>query len=134
MYHEPCYLARHNGVYEDPRLVLRHVVDDTLLEFPMAREKALCCGAGGGRMWIDESGTRPNMLRLAQAVPAAPAVIATACPYCAVMMTDASKAMPEAAGIVVRDVAELVADSLWIRDGPTSQSEALALNAGADLR
>jgi Fe-S oxidoreductase len=78
----------------------------------MSREKALCCGAGGGRMWIDESGTRPNMLRLAQAVPAAPAVIATACPYCAVMMTDATKAMPEAADILVRDVAELVADSL----------------------
>ena len=112
MYHEPCYLARHNGVYEDPRLVLRHVVDGALLEFPMSREKALCCGAGGGRMWIDESGTRPNMLRLAQAVPAAPAVIATACPYCAVMMTDATKAMPEAADILVRDVAELVADSL----------------------
>jgi Fe-S oxidoreductase len=112
IYHEPCYLGRHNGFYEEPRAVLGKVVADGLLEFPMSREKAMCCGAGGGRMWIDESGTRPNMLRLAQALPAAPSVIATACPYCAVMMSDAAKAMPEAADMVVRDIAELVADGL----------------------
>jgi Fe-S oxidoreductase len=129
MYHEPCYLARHNGVYEEPRTVLRNVVADGVLEFPMSREKSMCCGAGGGRMWIDESGARPNMLRLAQALPAAPAVIATACPYCAVMLTDATKAMPGAEHVAVRDIAEIVADSLEtsMRDTPTRLSEGDAL-------
>jgi hypothetical protein len=82
-------------------------------------------------MWIDESGTRPNMLRLAQAVPAAPAAIATACPYCAVMLTDATKAMPGAERIAVLDIAEIVAGSLAteVRDPPTRLSEAASLPA-----
>jgi Fe-S oxidoreductase len=129
MYHEPCYLARHNGVYEEPRTVLRNAVADGVLEFPMSREKAMCCGAGGGRMWIDESGARPNMLRLAQALPSNPAVIATACPYCAVMLTDATKAMPDAGHMVVLDIAEIVADSLAapVRVPPTRLSEVQSL-------
>ena len=111
-YHEPCYIARHNGVYEAPREALRAVLQEPLLEFPQNREKSMCCGAGGGRMWIDGAGGRPNMLRMAQAMPLSPSVIATACPYCTVMMTDAAKAMPEAGGVAVRDIAEIVADAL----------------------
>jgi Fe-S oxidoreductase len=112
VYHEPCYLARHNGIYEAPRAALRAVLREPLAEFPLRREKAMCCGAGGGRMWIDEAGTRPNMLRMAQALPLSPSVVATGCPYCTVMMTDAAKAMPEAESIAVRDIAEIVADAL----------------------
>ncbi|MFO1312910.1 MAG: heterodisulfide reductase-related iron-sulfur binding cluster [Burkholderiales bacterium] len=112
IYHEPCYLARHNGVYEAPRDVLRAVLAHPPLEFPLHREKAMCCGAGGGRMWMEEAGTRPNMLRLAESIPLAPEAIATGCPYCALMLTDATKAMDGAGGIAVRDIAEIVADAL----------------------
>jgi Fe-S oxidoreductase len=112
LYHEPCYLARHNGVYEAPREALRAVLQEAPLEFPLHREKAMCCGAGGGRMWMEEAGTRPNMLRVAQALPLAPAVIATACPYCALMLADGTKAMHDAEGVAVRDIAEIVADAL----------------------
>jgi len=88
------------------------VLREPLLEFPLNREKSMCCGAGGGRMWLDEHGRRPNMLRMAQATPLSPTVIATACPYCTVMMSDAAKAMPEAEAIMVRDIAEIVSDAI----------------------
>ena len=62
IYHEPCYLGRHNGEYAAPRAVLRRLTRDTPLEFDLNREKAMCCGAGGGRMWLEESiGTRINV-------------------------------------------------------------------------
>jgi Fe-S oxidoreductase len=63
-------------------------------------------------MWMEEAGTRPNMLRLAEALPLAPEVIATGCPYCALMLTDATKAMSGAGNVGVRDIAEIVADAI----------------------
>ena len=94
IYHEPCYLGRHNGEYEAPRAIVRRVARDTPLEFPLAREKSMCCGAGGARMWLDEKiGTRINVARVEQALPQSPKVIATACPYCAVMMYDGVSAL-----------------------------------------
>ncbi len=110
--HEPCYLGRHNGEYEAPRAILRRLTRDPLLEFPLHREKAMCCGAGGGRMWMEESGKRINVLRVEQGLPQAPAVIATACPYCAVMITDGVAALGKGDAIATRDIAELVADAL----------------------
>ncbi|MBK9676741.1 MAG: (Fe-S)-binding protein [Betaproteobacteria bacterium] len=113
LYHEPCYLGRHNGEYEAPRAVLARVVRDAPLEFPLNREKAMCCGAGGARMWMEESiGKRINVLRVEQALPAAPTVIATACPYCAVMIGDGLKALGRDETIATRDLAELVAAAL----------------------
>jgi Fe-S oxidoreductase len=111
IYHEPCYLGRHNGEYEAPRAILRRLSRDTPLEFTLSREKSMCCGAGGGRMWLEEKiGKRINVARVEQALPHDPAVIATACPYCAVMMSDATSAL----GVEIRtkDIAELVADGL----------------------
>ena len=111
IYHEPCYLGRHNGEYEAPRAILRRLSRDTPLEFALSREKSMCCGAGGGRMWIDEKvGTRINVARFEQAIPHDPAVVATACPYCAVMMADAASTLGTA--IATKDIAELVADAL----------------------
>ena len=73
IYHEPCYLARHNGEYEAPRRVLAAVSKDAPLEFAMKRDKAMCCGAGGGRMWMEEHiGTRINVLRAEQALERSP--------------------------------------------------------------
>jgi len=111
IFHEPCYLGRHNGEYEAPRRVLRAVSRDTPLEFELSREKAMCCGAGGGRMWLEETiGTRINVLRAEQALTRQPAAVATACPYCAVMLGDGLAQKDER--VVTRDIAELVAEAL----------------------
>ena len=113
IYHEPCYLARHNGEYEAPRAILAELTRDAPLEFPLKREKAMCCGAGGARMWMEENiGRRINITRVEQALPQRPLVIATACPYCATMMSDGTKALERESEIATRDIAELVADAL----------------------
>ncbi|MCX7892646.1 MAG: (Fe-S)-binding protein [Burkholderiales bacterium] len=125
IYHEPCYLGRHNGEYEAPRSLIRQVVRDVPLEFPLAREKAMCCGAGGGRMWMEERiGKRINVTRLEQALPQAPKVIATACPYCAVMMEDALAVSGRAEGLVARDIAELVAEAVAAAAPPAAAAQA----------
>jgi Fe-S oxidoreductase len=112
IYHEPCYLARHNGEYEAPRTVLAELTRDAPLEFALRREKAMCCGAGGGRMWMEEKiGSRINVVRFSQALALDPRVVATACPHCATMMDDAAKTLGREA-IATRDIAELVADAL----------------------
>ncbi len=119
IYHEPCYLGRHNGEYEAPRRALAAVCEDTPLEFALSREKAMCCGAGGARMWMDETiGRRINVLRVEQALDRAPAVIATACPYCAVMMGDGIAALGRTGDLVARDIAELVAEALAPAEAP----------------
>jgi Fe-S oxidoreductase len=113
VFHDPCYLGRHNGEFEAPRQVLRRLCSDTPLEMALSREKAMCCGAGGGRMWLEETiGKRINILRVEQALETLPATIATACPYCAVMVADGLGALPQAAGVQSQDVAELVAAAL----------------------
>jgi Fe-S oxidoreductase len=108
--HDPCYLGRHNGEFEAPRAVL-HALGAAPVEFELHREKAMCCGAGGGRMWMEEHiGKRINVTRAQQALAAGASCIATACPYCAVMMSDGVSALN--ADVPVRDVAELVAAAL----------------------
>jgi Fe-S oxidoreductase len=117
--HDPCYLGRHNGEYDAPRAVVRALVRDAPLEFDLARDKAMCCGAGGGRMWLEESiGRRINVTRVEQALPRAPAIIASACPYCAVMLGDGVAATGNDAAIATRDLAELVADAMVRRSPP----------------
>jgi Fe-S oxidoreductase len=109
IYHEPCYLGRHNGEFEAPRAIIRSLTRDAPLEFALHRERAMCCGAGGGRMWMEERiGKRINVTRVEQALPHAPRVIATACPYCATMISDGTKAIDAADGIATLDIAELV--------------------------
>jgi Fe-S oxidoreductase len=120
IYHEPCYLARHNGEYEAPRAILAHLTRDTPLEFELRREKSMCCGAGGARMWMEENlGRRINITRVEQALPQQPHVIATACPYCATMMSDGTQALGRA-DIATRDIAELVADALAADPAPVA--------------
>jgi Fe-S oxidoreductase len=113
VFHDPCYLGRHNGEFDAPRQVLRQLCSDAPLEMALSREKAMCCGAGGGRMWMEETiGKRINILRVEQALDTRPATIATACPYCAVMMADGLGGLPQAAGVQSQDLAELVAAAL----------------------
>jgi Fe-S oxidoreductase len=113
VFHDPCYLGRHNEEYDAPRDVLRAVTRDAALEFDLAGPKAMCCGAGGARMWLEESiGTRINVLRTEQALERSPKVIATACPYCALMIDDGLKALDRAGDVTGKDIAELLAESL----------------------
>jgi Fe-S oxidoreductase len=112
IYHEPCYLARHNGEYEAPRRVLAAIAKDAPLEFALRRDKAMCCGAGGGRMWMEEHiGQRINVLRAEQALEKAPKAIATACPYCAIMLRDGVAQLGRD-DVPTKDIAELVAEAL----------------------
>jgi Fe-S oxidoreductase len=93
--------------------VLRELCSDEPLEMALSREKAMCCGAGGGRMWMDETiGTRINIARVEQALQVQPHIIATACPYCAVMVGDGLGAVQQGGATASRDIAELVADAL----------------------
>ena len=117
IFHDPCYLGRHNGEYDAPRQLLAALSQEPPLEFALSREGAMCCGAGGGRMWLEETiGKRINIVRAEQALAQSPAMVATACPYCAVMMADglASLAQGKPVGAVPpsRDIAELVAEAL----------------------
>jgi Fe-S oxidoreductase len=130
IYHEPCYLGRHNGEYASPRRALAAVCKDAPIEFALAREKAMCCGAGGARMWMDETiGRRINVTRVEQALPQSPAIIATACPYCSVMMKDGIAAVGQDAAIVTRDIVELVADSLTPGAAPLPRGDMSASDA-----
>jgi len=113
IYHDPCYLGRHNGEFDAARAVLARLCSDETLEFALSREKAMCCGAGGGRMWMEENlGTRINVKRVEQALQEAPNTIATACPYCAVMVADGLAVVEGGAQVQSRDIAELVAEAL----------------------
>lgn len=113
IFHEPCYLGRHNGEYEAPRRALAAVTADRPLEFDLNRQKAMCCGAGGARFWMEEHiGKRINVARVEQALPHSPRLIATACPYCATMIKDGLAQLGRESEIQNKDIAELVADAL----------------------
>jgi len=110
-FHDPCYLGRYNGIVDAPREVLRGATGKGLLEFPANRERSMCCGAGGGRMWMEDM-TRVNEKRVGQIIGQEPQVIATACPYCNTMMADGVAGLGKSEQIVTRDIAELVAEAL----------------------
>ena len=112
-YHDSCYLGRHNGVYDPPRDILRAIPGVELVEMERSRGNAMCCGAGGGMMWMEEIGKRVNLARTEQALVVAPAVIASACPYCLTMMEDGVKLKGADERVKARDVAELLAQSVF---------------------
>jgi Fe-S oxidoreductase len=108
-YHDACYLGRHNGKYDSPRDVIE-AVTGSVDEMPRNRERSFCCGAGGARFWMEEGGdARINETRYAEAASTGAEVVATACPYCLVMLDDASNAAGD--GPEVADVATLLARS-----------------------
>jgi Fe-S oxidoreductase len=112
-YHEPCYLGRYNDIYEEPRQIIESMHGLTLVEMKQNRENGFCCGGGGGRMWLEEKiGRRISEICLEQATDTRAQVITTACPFCLQMLEDAVKAKEVEKPVTVKDVAELVADSL----------------------
>jgi Fe-S oxidoreductase len=112
-YHDPCYLGRHNGIYDAPRRVLQHIPGLALVEMSESRKTSLCCGGGGGRIWMETvKGERFSDLRVAQAVATGAGVLATACPYCIANFEDSRLALEDENSIVIKDITEIVAEAL----------------------
>ena len=110
-YHDPCYLGRHNQVYDEPRDVLSHVPGVRTVELPRHKERGLCCGAGGARMWLEERiGRRINVERTDEAVATGIQTMGVACPYCLIMLDDGTKA--RGTDLKVLDVAQVLEASL----------------------
>lgn len=113
-YHDSCYLGRYNDIFDSPRNVLEAAAGEgKVIEMERNKEKSFCCGAGGGRMWMEESiGTSVNGERTKEALSTGAKTIATACPFCMTMLTDGVAAEGKADEVDVRDIAEIVADSI----------------------
>lgn len=112
-YHDPCYLGRHNGIYEEPREALRRVPGLELRELPESRLDSLCCGGGGGRIWMETlKGERFSDLRLDQAIGAGAEVLATSCPYCIANFEDSRLTLNAAERIEVKDITEIIYEAL----------------------
>ena len=108
-YHDPCYLGRHNGIFDEPREVLGRIPGLELVELPDNRENSLCCGGGGGRIWMDTpKGERFSDLRVAQAVDVGAQVLATSCPYCIANFEDSRLALADSDALRVRDLTEIL--------------------------
>lgn len=112
-FHDSCYLGRYNDIYEQPRAALK-ATGVQLVEMENSREMGRCCGAGGGRMWMEEHGVQVKDQRLQDALdlPTQPKVIASSCPFCLTMLSDAVSAKDMTDEIQTKDIAELVADAL----------------------
>lgn len=144
-YHDPCYLGRYNDVYDAPRAVLEAIPGVELKEMRRTRNNALCCGAGGGRMWIEEhNGRRMNQNRMQDALDTGAPTLAAACPFCTSMFEDGIKGKDAGDQIRLMDISELVSLSMkrngaavgarvgeTLPDpGPTTNTDPLATGGG----
>jgi len=112
-YHDPCYLGRHNGIYDDPREVLQSIPGLTLKEMEMNRDYALCCGGGGGRIWLDtKKDERFSDIRIAQALKTGASVMAVACPYCMSNFDDSLLTTGKENEMEIHDIAELLEQAM----------------------
>jgi Fe-S oxidoreductase len=118
-YHDACYLGRHNRIFAPPREILSAVPGARVTEMPRTRERSFCCGAGGARMWMDETiGSRINANRADEALATRPDLVTAACPFCIVMLTDGVAARQQEAsapeGVEVTDVSEVLLRSVRV--------------------
>jgi Fe-S oxidoreductase len=112
-YHDPCYLGRHNNIYDEPREILNRIPGLELVEMPNYREDSLCCGGGGGRIWMEtKKGERFADLRIEQAVESGATILAVACPYCLCNFEDSVLTLDKSESIEIRDIAELVQEAI----------------------
>jgi Fe-S oxidoreductase len=111
-YHDSCYLGRYNGVYDPPRESLEKINNIALVEMKRNRTKGFCCGAGGGRMFLeDEEGGRINEERIKEAIEMNPGTVASACPFCMTMLTDGVKHFDKSEEIEIKDIAEIILEN-----------------------
>ena len=108
-YHDPCYLGRHNDIYEEPREILKKIFGLELIEMPDSRIDSLCCGGGGGRIWMETpKGERFSDLRLEQAMGVGAEVLVTSCPYCIANFEDSKLTLNVTENIEVKDITEII--------------------------
>ena len=112
-YHDSCYLGRYNDVYDSPRRSLNEVAGIDLVEMERNKSRGFCCGAGGGRMFLeDEEGGRINEERTKEALSTNADTIASACPFCMTMMTDGVKHFEKSEEVAVKDIAEIILENI----------------------
>jgi Fe-S oxidoreductase len=108
-YHDPCYLGRHNGIYDEPREILKKIPGLELNEMAESREDSLCCGMGGGRIWLETpKSERFSILRLEQAIGLGAEVLATSCPYCITQFEDSRLTLKDSEVIQIKDITEIL--------------------------
>jgi Fe-S oxidoreductase len=112
IYHDPCFLGKQNGIYDEPRKVIENIPGVKLVEFERSRERSLCCEGGGGRMWVDIPGERLAETRIKDAAEAGAEIVATACPFCLLTFEDAIKTTGLEGKIQVKDIVELLAQAI----------------------
>ncbi|MEC2073522.1 (Fe-S)-binding protein [Alkalihalophilus marmarensis] len=113
VYHDSCYLGRYNEVYEPPREILEAIPGVKLVEMERNRQNGMCCGAGGGMMWMEEdAGQRVNVARTEQALEVQPSMIGSGCPYCLTMLSDGTKAKEVEEDVQTLDIVEILEKSL----------------------
>jgi len=107
-YHDPCYLGRHNGIYDEPREAIKKIPGLKLIEMPESREDSLCCGGGGGRIWMETpKGERFSDLRIEQAIEVGVEVLVTACPYCITNFEDSRLTLEDSEATEIKDIPEI---------------------------
>jgi Fe-S oxidoreductase len=113
-YHDPCFLGKQNGIFEEPRQILKAIPGATFIEFDRSREKSLCCEGGGGRMWMEASdqGPRSAEIRVQDAVEMGAEILATACPFCLLTLEDAAKTTGNEEKVQVMDISEILVEAL----------------------
>jgi Fe-S oxidoreductase len=120
-YHDPCYLGRHNDIYDQPRVALKAIPGLELTEMPETRENSLCCGGGGGRIWMETpKGERFSDLRLEQAAGVGAEVLVTSCPYCITHFEESRLMLAEGEGnpadngnkIEIKDLTEIIHEAI----------------------
>jgi Fe-S oxidoreductase len=116
-YHDPCFLGKQNGVFDEPRAVLRAIPGLRLVEMDRNRERSLCCEGGGGRMWAEGTNLQERLAarRVAEAVETGAEVLAVACPFCLLTLEDAGKVAGLDGRLQVMDIMELVDMSMRSR-------------------
>jgi Fe-S oxidoreductase len=113
IYHDPCYLGRHNDEYEAPRRVLQSIPGLELIEFSHSRANSICCGGGGGRVWMETPpGERFSEMKVEQALEAGAEVLAVACPYCMLMFDDAVLVTGRESVLQIKDISELILEAI----------------------
>ncbi|MCP4896393.1 MAG: (Fe-S)-binding protein, partial [bacterium] len=119
-YHDPCYLGRHNGVYDEPRHALQKVPGLELVEMTASRQDSLCCGGGGGRIWMETpKEERFSDLRVKQAAETGAEVLVTSCPYCITNFEESRLAMESDEVLQIKDITEIIDEAIQ----PSSPAE-----------
>jgi Fe-S oxidoreductase len=113
LFHDSCYLGRHNGLFDQPRGLIKSATGKAPIEMDRSGKKGFCCGAGGGRMWMEEDpADRINLNRVREAIGKNPDTIAVACPYCMTMFEDGVKDLQADKRVKVMDIVEIIAERI----------------------